>query len=136
MSRVGDEVDVLCGRCKIERSHTVAALGEDGRIESVVCNYCHTPHKYHTPAGSKSRTSKAGAPRARKLSAADEDDGRPGRPYSTQGTYDKGDVLEHAKYGRGRVVEVRGGKIDVRFSDGFVRVFVHVAPPSRPDSRS
>jgi hypothetical protein len=33
----------------------------------------------------------------------------------------------HPKYGRGRVTDVRGDRIDVKFTDGEARTFVHLA---------
>jgi len=46
------------------------------------------------------------------------------RPYSPQQTYAAGDWIEHAKFGQGRVVEARAGKIDVRFESGS-RTLLH-----------
>ncbi|HQR38857.1 MAG TPA: hypothetical protein PLF26_10700 [Blastocatellia bacterium] len=117
MAKLGQEVDVYCGRCKVERYHTVAAVSDDGKIERVQCGYCHSSRKYRDPAAT---------PRSRKAAAARESEpAAPGRPYTTRHRFDKGDVLEHNKYGRGRVTEVRGDRIDVRFGDGELRTFLH-----------
>ena len=55
------------------------------------------------------------------------DPGTPARPYSPREHYEKGEFLFHAKYGRGRVAEVRGDRVDVKFSDGAVRTFMHAS---------
>lgn len=126
MARLGDQVDVYCGRCKVERYHTVAAIGSAGRIERIVCGYCHTPRKYKDPSTAPPRTAGAStAPRARRKVEAGPDPFAAARPYLPSVTYDKGDVIAHGKYGRGRITEVRGDRIDVRFADGTERTFLH-----------
>lgn len=118
MAKLGQEVDVYCGRCKMERFHTVAAISADGKIERVQCGYCHSSRKYRDPA--TTRAHKSAAPR-------EAEPATPGRPYSSRSRYDKGDVVEHDRYGRGRVTEVRGDRIDIRFADGETRTFLHGA---------
>jgi len=46
------------------------------------------------------------------------------RAYSAGERFSSGELISHAKFGRGRVEAVEGGKIRVRFADG-VRVLVH-----------
>ena len=46
------------------------------------------------------------------------------RAYSAGERFSSGELISHAKFGRGRVEAVEGGKIRVRFVDG-VRVLVH-----------
>jgi len=124
MAKLGQQVDVYCGRCKMERYHTVAAIGPNGSIERVVCGYCQTPRKYRDPA----RRTVAAPRRAAAASRPPPEPVGPPRPYRPTEQYEKGDVVDHARYGRGRVTEVRGDRIDVRFPDGTTRVFVHAAP--------
>jgi hypothetical protein len=128
MAKLGQQVDVYCGRCKVERYHTVAALGDGGRIERVVCGYCQSSRKYRDPTFSTPRRASAGtgARRIRVVEPAD-DPMVVARPYSPHERFDKGDVVAHAKYGRGRITEVRGDRIDVKFVDGEVRTFLHRA---------
>jgi hypothetical protein len=127
MARLGDQVDVYCGKCKVERYHTVAAIGEGGKIERIVCGYCQSPRKYRVASPAAAR------PRARQSTGARRtppiDMSTPGRPFSTAQTYDPGDVIQHSKYGRGRVIAVRGDRIDVKFIDGVERTFLHTPPP-------
>ena len=120
MPKLGQQVDVFCGRCKVERYHTVAAVSADGSIERVVCGYCQSSRKYKDPTP-KTRAKRA--PRAPAEKAIDAD--TPGKPYSLHSRFGKGDVLDHSKYGKGRVTEVRGDRIDVKFVDGETRTFLH-----------
>lgn len=119
-------MDVYCGRCKMERFHTVAVVSTDGKIERVQCDYCQSTRAYRDPAAS---TRKASAtPRPRKTAASQLPDmSSPARSYSPDTHFEKGEVISHARYGRGRVIEVRGNRVDVRFSDGNDRTFVHRA---------
>jgi mono/diheme cytochrome c family protein len=126
MRRLGDQVDVYCGKCKVERYHTVAALGDGGRIERVVCGYCHTPRKYKDPAAAPRRQPTAASTSTRRRTATPAiDPSEPSRAFSPRDTYQENDVIVHAKYGRGRVVAVRGDRIDVRFVDSTLRTFLH-----------
>jgi len=47
------------------------------------------------------------------------------RTYAPSQTFAMGDILEHPKFGRGKVVKVLGQRIDVEFSDD-VRALVHM----------
>lgn len=126
MAKLGQQVDVYCGRCKVERYHTVAALGVGGRIERVVCGYCQSPRKYkdptHTPVR---RASTAGTTRRTREVEERVDAYATARPYSPKEHFEKGEIVLHAKYGRGRVTDVRGDRFDVKFTDGETRTFVH-----------
>lgn len=128
MAKLGQQVDVYCGKCKVERYHTVAALGNNGQIERIVCGYCHTPRKYRDPATTTVRRSTAGTGVRRTREVDDRPDPyATARPFSPQEHYEKGDTIMHSKYGRGRVAEVRGDRIDVKFADGTARTFLHAA---------
>jgi len=50
MTRVGGEVDALCGRCELVLAHTVHAV-VSGRPVKVECNTCHSVHRYRDPLG-------------------------------------------------------------------------------------
>jgi hypothetical protein len=115
--RPGDDTDTYCGRCKAERAHQVVALNADGTPATVICRTCGGQHRFRekkdptaaSPAGAKRR---AAAP-ARSASQAPEPSAV--RAYSPREIYAAGDWIEHAKFGQGRVLEARAGKIDVRF---------------------
>jgi hypothetical protein len=42
--RAGGAVDDLCRACKAIRRHTVMAVGADGRVLRVVCDFCRSEH--------------------------------------------------------------------------------------------
>ena len=111
----------------MERYHTVAALGPGDKVERVVCGYCQSARKYKDPATAPKKA--PGAPRAsRKREAeADPEPTGPAKPYAPAEHFAKGEALLHSRYGRGRVTEVRGDRIDVKFADGAVRTFLHRA---------
>jgi hypothetical protein len=123
MAKLGEQVDIYCGRCKVERYHTVAAIGEGGRIERVVCGYCQSSRKYKHPKAVTSRRPRE----TRSRQAVELPTVTPPRPYSQHLTYARGDAIAHPRYGTGRVTEVRGDRVDVRFADGVTRVFLHTA---------
>lgn len=49
------------------------------------------------------------------------------RPYAPTARFDVGDDLLHPTFGRGAVVEVKGGKVVVAFADGKKRSLAHAA---------
>jgi hypothetical protein len=125
MAKLGQQVDVYCGRCKVERYHTVAAIGDGGRIERVVCGYCQSARRYRDPAAPAARRASATGTRAARVVDDRPDPLAAARPYAPREHYDKGETVSHPKYGRGRVTDVRGDRIDVKFTDGTVRTFLH-----------
>lgn len=44
--RAGQRVDDLCRACKTTRDHTIVAVGADGEILRVVCDFCRSEHNY------------------------------------------------------------------------------------------
>ena len=113
--RLGDDAQAYCGRCKEERLHHVIALHSDGQIERVTCNYCQSTHRYRDPqANGAVKTRRTTAARSLETKTRAASNG-PARPYSPRETYASGDQISHTKFGEGRVVEARQGKIDVRF---------------------
>ena len=120
--RLGDDVLTYCGRCKEERTHQVVALNNGGGVERVICRTCHSNHLYRDR---QVRTKKADAVsvRRREAKSAATSDARL-YAYSPKEVYEKGQMIMHPKFGTGEVVEVRAGKIDVRF-DGELRTLLH-----------
>lgn len=116
-NHLGDEVVTYCGRCKEERTHQVEALAAANRIERVTCRFCHSNHLYRAPRQSETgvavskRVRSAAAPKTARRAASL----KPARAYSSQETYEIGDQIAHPKFGQGEVVEVRPGKVGVRF---------------------
>lgn len=113
--RLGDEVVAHCGRCKEERTHQVVALNGGGGVERVICRTCNSNHLYRDP---QAKVKRAGATttRAREARTQAQPTG-PLHDYSTREAYAKGQLIAHAKFGVGEVVEARQGKIVVRFAD-------------------
>lgn len=125
MARLGHQIDYYCGRCKMERYHTVAALGAGGRAERITCDYCGTSRNYKDPAfAPPKRAGSSGTGRGSRA-VREPLPTSPPKPFSPGKRYEKGDFIEHAKYGVGRVTEVRGDRIDVKFADGSERTFKH-----------
>jgi hypothetical protein len=61
--RAGEPVADLCRACKTERGHTAIAVGSDGRVLRVMCDFCGSQHNYRgggDDAGAAPRV--AGAP--------------------------------------------------------------------------
>jgi len=125
--RPGDDVVTNCGRCKAERTHQVVALNADGAPATVICRTCGGQHRYRekkeaSPSSSSSSSKAARAPR--RAAALEEPPAGALRAYSPRETYAAGEWVEHPKFGRGKVTEARGGKIEVRFESG-PRLLVH-----------
>ena len=121
--RPGDDTETYCGRCKAERAHQIVALNADGTPASVICRTCGNQHRFRQ----KKDPSSPGAARAttRRAAASHErEPTEPVRPYSPTQTYTTGEWVEHAKFGQGKVVQARGGKIEVRFESGS-RLLLH-----------
>lgn len=42
----GDSLEDLCRACKTVRAHTIIAVGPDGGVLRVICDYCRSQHNY------------------------------------------------------------------------------------------
>jgi len=58
-SRAGETIEDICRACKLDRMHTVIAVGGGGHPVRVECDYCHSQHNFrggardaphHTPS--------------------------------------------------------------------------------------
>lgn len=122
--QTGGEIDAWCSACKLELNHIVVAMFE-GEVKKVKCLTCERQHVYRTAPGkrkkkaSSSRAASAGRSAKRPVAPTG-----PPKPYATSAKFAADDFLDHPKYGTGRVVAVRGDKIDVEFDSG-VRVLIH-----------
>jgi hypothetical protein len=116
---VGDLVQAHCGRCKDERSHSIVSLKENGKIDTVTCRTCYSSHRFKsiTPT-SKSKSPRVTTTVVRSVKSKESS------PYSPQKSYAKGETLLHSKFGEGKVLEVRGDKMEVKFDDE-VRTLIH-----------
>jgi len=113
-SQVGGDVDTYCGKCKETREHVIAAVNADGSIGRVECRTCHSNHIYRE-RGARTTTTRSSTRGAKKESGSAIEDVGPLRAYSMQERFAAGDRVDHPKFGVGVVVEVRAGKIDVKF---------------------
>lgn len=119
MLRVGNEIDTYCGRCKMERTHRIVAMDPDGTIRQVICGMCDSRHIYHAP---KKDTKKVAVRKA--STTFDVEIDLPQRSYQMNLNYNEGEVIDHPKFGIGRVIAVKDSqKIEVRFKDG-VRILL------------
>jgi hypothetical protein len=122
-SQVGADVDAYCGKCKEVREHVIAAINADGSIGRVECRTCHGSHAYRERS-SKAATTRSSTRGAKKESTPLTEKIGPLRAYSMQERFAAGDRVDHPKFGVGVVVEVRAGKIDVKFGRE-VKTLIH-----------
>lgn len=117
-SRIGQEVDTLCGKCGMERTHRIVAQDPDGTIRKVICAMCNSYRNYRPPKPQDSKVTKTRAPRST-ANAAPEDFGRPDRNYNMKENFQVGEVIAHSTFGVGKVINIKdGSKIEVKFLDG------------------
>jgi hypothetical protein len=122
--QVGGEVETRCGKCKENRSHTIVALKEGtDEIARVQCGFCNSNHIYR-PAKVKTASTRTTSRGTKTKKDALAESSGPPRPYSMQDKFAIGDRLEHPKFGAGIVMDVRSGKIDVKFGREM-RTLVH-----------
>ena len=121
--QLGGDVDAYCGKCKEIREHVIAALSPQGVIERVQCRTCQSNHLYRSrPTKTPSTRTSTRGTKKDSLSALEETG--PLRSYSMQERFAVGDRVEHPKFGLGVVVDVRSGKIDVKFGRE-VKTLIH-----------
>jgi hypothetical protein len=116
--QVGAEVEAACKKCGEDRMHVIASLKSDGNIHKVTCRTCEGTHLFRRPASTaKKRTA---VPRRKKGAVTVTDaEAAKGKSYSLDGDFHVGDIINHKKFGAGRVLELRsGGKMEVGFEDG------------------
>lgn len=121
--QVGGDVETQCKKCGESRAHVIVALKDNGEIAKVQCGFCGSNHVYR-PAKTKTKTSSTRTT-SRSKKESSESSGPP-RPYSMQDRFAAGDQIEHPKFGKGTVVEVRSGKIDVKFGREL-KTLIHAA---------
>ena len=118
-SRIGQEIEAYCGRCRMDRIHRVVAQDPDGRIRKIICGMCNSyrNHKQTQVSSSQPRTVRRSSSRA---AAPPEDYGSPSRSYNMRENFEVGEVISHPMFGVGKVVTIRdNNKIEVKFRDGL-----------------
>ena len=128
--RVGQEIAAYCGKCKDERSHTVAAMDGEA-VKRVTCSSCGGTHNFKLapPAAKSAETAgdataqpakkRASSRRSKEADAFSIDPKRPVKPYDMNNSFSAGDVINHSKFGLGAVeTSLPPNKIEVRFQEG------------------
>jgi len=122
---VGQQTSAYCGRCKLERTHTIAAMEPDGTIKKVSCTMCGSYHNYsrNSKTSNQNGGSKADGGTRKSRSTRPVQDlsrsGRPARPYQMSACFMEGDLINHPKFGLGCVETIKPpNKIEVRFQEG------------------
>ncbi len=114
-AQIGGDIDAYCGKCKEIREHVIAAMSPTGQIDRVQCRTCQSNHIYREKKTPSASTRSTTARTTRKDAAPSLAELGPPKTYSMQDRFSVGDVVEHPKFGTGQVIEVRAGKIDVKF---------------------
>lgn len=123
-SRIGEEIEAPCGRCRMDRIHRIVAQDPDGSIKKIICGMCNSYRSYRQPkaqseTGTKTTKTRGSSTSSRSTGAVVEDFGLPSRSYNMRENYDVGEVLAHSTFGVGKVLTVKDmNKIEVKFSDG------------------
>jgi hypothetical protein len=62
--RAGETIEDLCRACHATRLHTIIAMGPDGRVARVMCDFCRSEHNYRGGGDDRPRPSAAARPAA------------------------------------------------------------------------
>ena len=118
--QVGQPIDSWCTSCKSDQPHVVFTLKTDGTLNKVKCNTCGVDHVYRKPkTETEERKTSGGKRKKSDGGAVTEAEASKAKPYAMETAYQAGDVIEHARFGFGRVLSIKpGGKMEVAFSDG------------------
>ena len=134
---VGAEVDAYCTKCKTDTGHIIVALSGD-EVKRVECQSCGGHHNYRKPKSAaaaapaaKAKTTKKKAPgeKRTKASAHHVPDletwdaaiktGSPKvKRYEQDGVFQAGEIIDHHKFGMGKVEDVLRNKMKVAFREG------------------
>ena len=131
---VGKDVLSYCTKCKLNLGHTIVAMKDSKHIAKVKCNTCSTIQSFKDPSTSskqsKTRTKKVGATPSKVISVSDlwmekmSSTKKKSTPYSMDGKFQVGDIIDHVKFGPGIVEKVVDDKIDVIFRHE-IKTLVH-----------
>ena len=139
MTRVGGEVDSLCGKCKMVLAHTVLAM-VGSSIARVRCNTCGSDHAFRRtpgPAAPARRTTHRPDRVVLGFEAQIQARGvETARAYSPRVTFQVDELISHPTFGLGIVRAVRQDKVDVAFK-ATERTLIHGrAPATATESRT
>lgn len=142
-TRVGGEIDALCGKCELNLAHTIIAM-VGPKVIRVKCNTCGGEHQYRgqqpllksssTSAPKRSPSSTKPKSSVVVVSWDEQFKGKDlsrAKKYSPKETFVVDEVVDHPTFGLGLVRAVRGDKIEVAFKqDDKVLVHGKSSPPS------
>jgi hypothetical protein len=119
-SRVGQEIEAYCGRCRMDRIHRVVAQDPDGTIRRIICAMCNSYRNHRQTQEKQSQPRAAKRETTRASSRIPEDFGQPSRTYNMRENFEVGEVISHPMFGVGKVMTIRdNNKIEVKFSSGL-----------------
>jgi len=122
--RLGDDISTYCGRCKDDRIHQVVALNGSATPDRVICRTCGSDHKFRAVKTTEKRTTTRQPRASSRRSVEDDIPTGPIQGYSPKEIFAAGTFISHPKFGTGKVVDARDGKIDVRFGTE-IRTLLH-----------
>jgi hypothetical protein len=109
-------------------------MKDSKHIAKVKCNTCNTIHAYKDPSTSskqnKTRTKKSEGTPSKVISVSDlwmekmSNTKKKSTPYTMDGKFHQGDVIDHSKFGPGIVEKVVDDKIEVIFRHE-IKTLVH-----------
>jgi hypothetical protein len=118
---VGKDHDAWCNKCSLVLAHVVVSM-KGTRAHRVECKTCSDVHAYRkSEPGSRARSTR---PRKSEYEKAIEDrDLGTAVSYSMSSTYAKDDLINHAKFGVGVVLDVIDSRmLHVAFQAGSKRM--------------
>jgi hypothetical protein len=124
------DINAWCGKCKLERTHTITAMDGE-KIQKVTCSTCGGTHNYRSkPSAEKkaatgAKTAGTRSTRGSKTASYTINPNAPVRSYSMSSNFSEGDVINHPKFGLGSVLtSLAPNKIEVRFEEG-TKILLH-----------
>ena len=129
---VGKEVLSFCSKCKLALAHLIVNMKNANTIGKVECKTCHKVHAYKDPSKVKARRTKSSSKtEASNDSIADiwmaavNNSSAKSQKYSIKGTFQKGDIIDHPKFGPGVIDKtIDDNKVQVIFRHE-VKTLIH-----------
>ncbi|MFN8369077.1 MAG: hypothetical protein U0T83_00460 [Bacteriovoracaceae bacterium] len=131
--QVGKEVVSFCSKCRLNLSHIIVALKENGQVAKVKCNTCKALHSFKDPKRSHdtSRSQTTKKSRATKPlaeiweSLMKEHKNQSPKKYSMKTKFERGELIEHPNFGTGFVEDMLDAdKIKVIFKQD-IKTLIH-----------
>ena len=128
--QVAQNIVTYCTRCKMELNHVISVMEED-RIVRVFCKTCKKEHAYRPAKEPKSNDKARGAARrpatkkernaaAEWEKAIEENRDVTPKPYTLDGLFLEGEILDHKTFGLGLVKKLmEPSRMEVLFKDGI-----------------